>query len=736
LQAYLLRLLATHPPGKVRFVFLDVDGSGANAAAFMGLRDYDPALVTEKAYIHAQEIEDQLTNLLERIETINQTCLRGQYASLDAYNRAAGEITEPYYVLVVFGFPINFTKKSADDLIKIVQNGPRCGITSLVVCNAEAPPPVDAFSLHNFSFQNLNIEIIISTEQHFIWQGQDFQHVPLYLDEPPSSDLITHILQEVGLQAKAVSKVEVHFAPPIIPPPERWWQGNTTEGIAVALGRLGATGVQRLEVGASTGSGAFHHVLVVGKSGFGKTSLLHVLITNAALTYSPDELEFYLLDFKAVSFTVYDIHRLPHAQVVASHSDREFGLSVLQELTEELTHRKNLFSETGRQLGKSIQGIGDYRHALPASRMPRILLVLDEFQELFIYDDELAQQATSLLRRLILQGRSFGIHVVLASQSLALVRGYIGGDIIGQIGVRVVLHCQESDSRLALSDDNVAAQFLSRPGEAIYNTRNGLPEGNKVFQCAWLPGDILGDYLQSVQQFALRKSWPVQLPIVFAGNQEVDISCNEPLMKALAAPSWLAPQGHVSAWLGDPIAIKKLIAADFRFESENNLIIVGQQEEPALSMIASALISLAAQQAPKAARFYVLDFSLAGTSYAGFLERVCLLLPHTVQFVGRRGLPRVINEIAIEVEHRIAADERRGSSSYLFICGLQRARDLYQDESIDYSESADITQRNPAKQFATILQEGPERGVHTLVWCDTFANLGYRYVRCHEPQSK
>jgi len=57
----------------------------------------------------------------------------------------------------------------------------------------------------------------------------------------------------------------------------------------------------------------------------------HALLTNLALTYSPDEAELYLIDFKeGVEFQWYATYRLPHARVVAIQSEREFGLSVLQ----------------------------------------------------------------------------------------------------------------------------------------------------------------------------------------------------------------------------------------------------------------------------------------------------------------------------------------------------------------------------------------------------------------------
>jgi S-DNA-T family DNA segregation ATPase FtsK/SpoIIIE len=534
------------------------------------------------------------------------------------------------------------------------------------------------------------------------------------LDTPPALDLFNRILQEVGGAARTASEVKVPFDR-IAPSQERWWTGNTREGIKIALGRMGATKLQLLDLG----KGTSQHVLVVGKTGSGKTTLLHVLIANLALTYSPDELELYLVDFKTVGFTPYASYKLPHARVVATQSEREFGLSVLQGLDAELERRKSIFSKAG------VQDIAQYRTSQPSARMPRILLLVDEFQEFFTEDDKVAQQAGLLLDRLVRQGRAFGIHVMLGSQTLAgaytLARA-----TIGQMAVRIALQCEEADSRLVLSDDNPAARLLSRPGEAIYNAANGLVEGNNPFQCSWLPDDELDVYLERIQQFAQQRRYvPSWRQIVFDGSKNADVTENSLLKDALTAPTWAPLQKSVQAWLGDPIAIKEPAAIQIRAQAGSNLLIVGQQEEVALGMLITALFSLAAQYTPGSARFYVVDFSPTDASYAGRLERAGQMLLHGVKVVNRRGLLSVITEIGEEVEDRMEAEDSNKPPIYLFIYGLQRARDLRPDEDFSFSSfgSEAPTAPSPAKRFSTILREGPELGVHTLAWCDTLTNL-------------
>src|SRR5205085_11079805 len=129
--------------------------------------------------------------------------------------------------------------------------------------------------------------------------------------------------------------------------------------------------------------------------------------------------------------------------------------------------------------------------------LPRILLIVDEFQLFFVEDDKIAQDAALALDRLVRQGRAFGIHVILGSQTLGGAYS-LARSTIGQMAVRIALQCSEADAHLILSDDNSAARLLSRPGEAIYNDANGLVEGNNPFQVVWLPEKRREDYLQQV----------------------------------------------------------------------------------------------------------------------------------------------------------------------------------------------------------------------------------------------
>ncbi len=727
IQSLMLRLLATIPPGKLRFTFIDPVGLGQNVAPFMHLKDDDEELVTHRAWTEASHIEQQLALLTEHMETVIQTYLRSEFATIEQYNEQAGEVREPYRILAAFDFPTNCSEAAANRLVSIATNGPRCGVCAIVLVDTDKPLP------RGFSLGDLErVSTVIAWDeqaQRFVYQDDDFKDCLLELDTLPATELVQRIVKGVGAAAKDASRVQVPFAK-IATPRERWWTGNTSPGLRVALGPRDARHAQYLELG----SGTAVHSLLVGRTGSGKSTLLHTLITNAALTYSPQELELYLIDFKeGVEFQTYALHHLPHARVVAIESEREFGLSVLDGLDAELERRGRLFTQTAERHGK-VSDLATYREKT-GEVLPRILLLVDEFQRFFAEDDRLAARAVQVLDRLVKQGRGFGIHILLAAQTLRGAFGSSGlpSGTIDQMGVRIALQCTETDSRLILADDNGAARGLSRPGEAIYNAANGLVEGNNKFQVAWLPDEERDRYLAAVLALAAESRFrPARPQIIFQGNARADLARNEPLALLLAAPTRTAPSRAIPTWLGEPIAIKEPTAALFRRQSGSNLLLVGQDDDAAGGMLASALIGLGAQQPADRARFFILDFTPPDAPTVGLLARVAALLLHPVQVAGRRELPAVIARLNDEVNRRMAADSRDEPAIYLLIAGLQRARDLRRDEdfgmafspsSFSLDAPAEPPPPSPGKLFPTILREGPDVGVHTLAWCDTFANL-------------
>ncbi len=720
IQTAMVRYLTAVPPSKVRFTIIDPVGLGQNFAPFMHLADVDELLVNSRIWTESAQIEQKLLDLTEHMENVIQSYLRNDYATIEEYNAQAGEVAEPYRVLVVANFPANFSDTAVRRLQSIVASGSRCGVH--VLMSADTTRPLShGFTLKDFE---ANCVPLIWKDGKFVWRDSAFEPDTLTIDEPPTPEDFTPIVKLAGDRALRAGRVEVPFE--IIAPPakDQWWTSDSRGGIDLALGRAGATKLQHLRLG----KGTSQHVLIAGKTGSGKSTLLHALITNVALHYSPEEVQLYLIDFKkGVEFKTYATHALPHARVVAVESEREFGLSVLQRLDQELKIRGDKYREVGAQ------DVASYR-AATGQPLPRLLLVVDEFQEFFVEDDKLAQECALLLDRLVRQGRAFGIHVHLGSQTLSGAYS-LARSTIGQMAVRIALQCSESDAHLILSEENSAARLLTRPGEAIYNDANGLVEGNHVFQVVWLPDSRREEYLKSLHALATeRKMLPKEPQLVFEGNLPADISRNALLASRLEADTWPDAPKAPHAWLGEAIAIKDPTSAVFRRQSGSHLLLTGQQDETAMGILSMAVVGLAAQHTPGpgegSAKFYLFDGSTADSPLVGKLGRLADALPHPVRNVAYRELGSAIGEVYEELDRRQREGVTDAPSIYLVIQDLGRFRDLRKSEDdYGFSRMGDDTPPSPSKQFTQILREGPGLGIHVLAWCDTLNNLNRTFDR-------
>ena len=150
--------------------------------------------------------------------------------------------------------------------------------------------------------------------------------------------------------------------------------------------------------------------LVVGGPGSGKSTLIDSLVINGSMAYSPDDLIFYLLDFKdGVTASFYDgDDAIPHVRMIAAQSKEEDSDIILSGLIAEKERRNELFKACGTA------DIAGY-HSKSDKKMPRIIVIVDECQNLFA-SDILAAKCEKLAR----EGRSSGIHLVLASQDAKL----------------------------------------------------------------------------------------------------------------------------------------------------------------------------------------------------------------------------------------------------------------------------------------------------------------------------
>ncbi len=707
-----VRLLTGLPPGKVRFTFVDPVGLGQSFSAFMHLADYNEQLVGERIWTESRHIEARLADLTEHMENVIQKYLRNQFPTIEDYNVHAGEVAEPYRFVVLADVPVSLSENAAKRLASVIAAGPRCGVYTLIAQDLRHPLPA---GLMQTDLDAATVRVAWRRGPdgtgRSVRTDADFAPWPLELERPPADAALNAVVRAAGRAAKDAGRVEVPFEM-IAPGPDAVWTASTANELRIPIGRAGATKLQELVLGRGTAQ----HALIAGRTGSGKSTLLHALIVSGALWHSPDELEMYLVDFKkGVEFKTYATHHLPHARVVAVESEREFGLSVLRRLDAVLRARGDAFRAC------ATQDVAAYRAARPGERMPRVLLVIDEFQELFVEDDKIAQESALLLDRLVRQGRAFGMHVVLGSQTLGGAYS-LARSTIGQMGVRIALACNEADALLIMGDDNTAPRLLHRPGEAIYNDASGAVEANNPFQVAWLSDARRTEFLDLASAKAVKPAGAERELVVFEGSAPADLSNNRLLARAAAGRGGAAAISPL-VWLGEPVAIKDPTGFALRKQSGANLLIVGQQDQTALAMGVSALVSLAAQGV-RGADVSVLDGTPADApaDMQGVLEREGALRLPGMRLVRYREVGDALAELAAEVEKRVQGEG--GPTKVLLIHGLQRYRVLRRPEDeFDFSSGGDEKAARPDRLLATILREGPGVGVHVICWCDTLASL-------------
>ena len=268
----------------------------------------------------------------------------------------------------------------------------------------------------------------------------------------------------------------------------RTWSASSTDpGLSVPLG-IGRGGtVVRIDLAADG-----PHALVAGTTGAGKSALLQTLVLGLAATRSPADLAIAVIDYKGGA-SLGDCARLPH--VVGQVTDLDPGLATraLAGLRHELRLRERLAADHGvgdlAQLRVVRPARGAGRSGGPETSTtappPRLVVVVDEFRALA---DDLPDFLPDLLR-IAAQGRSLGMHLVLATQRPG---GAVSADMRANLALRIALRVtDEADSYDIVGTPDAAAIPADVPGRAVVR-RGASPV--ELVQVAHpdLPADLVG----------------------------------------------------------------------------------------------------------------------------------------------------------------------------------------------------------------------------------------------------
>ncbi len=214
------------------------------------------------------------------------------------------------------------------------------------------------------------------------------------------------------------------------------------------------------------------HLLVAGTSGSGKSICLNSLLVSLISRYGPKDLRLILVDPKLVEFVPYD--KLPHLMINEIIHEADKAIKALNWAIKEMDRRYTAFkdmSESGTKAkdGKRIAttDIDGYNAHVEdeAERLPKLLIVLDEFGDLML---QAKKDVESRIIRLAAKGRAAGIHLILATQrpSVDCITGLIKSNLDARIGFKV----GSSDDSRTIFDVGGAEKLLGK-GDAYFRSK-------------------------------------------------------------------------------------------------------------------------------------------------------------------------------------------------------------------------------------------------------------------------
>ncbi|MFI0793264.1 type VII secretion protein EccCa [Micromonospora rubida] len=205
--------------------------------------------------------------------------------------------------------------------------------------------------------------------------------------------------------------------PRLVRDPQRGF-GAPYGGLRVPVGLVDRPFEQRRETLVADLEGAKGHAAVVGAPRSGKSSLLRTLVSGLALTHTPREVQFYILDFGGGAMAA--LTGLPHVGGVANRRDRERVTRTVAEVSDILDQREEFF---GRH---DVESMAAYRRARAAGQHAD-----DPFGDVFLVVDgwfTLHQEFEGLeptIQEIATRGLSYGVHLVISAGRWSEIRPWL-----------------------------------------------------------------------------------------------------------------------------------------------------------------------------------------------------------------------------------------------------------------------------------------------------------------------
>lgn len=452
------------------------------------------------------------------------------------------------------------------------------------------------------------------------------------------------------------------------------------------------------------------HCFIIGQSGTGKSVFLHDVIIGAMAKYSPEELELYLMDFKigGVEFNRYRDEKHVKALLV-DNSDIQITLEILRDISNKMRERGKLLRASG------VSNIVEYNQINPTKKMPRIVFIADECHVMFPSANskelKLYREISEILQKIAKEGRSQGVHLVLATQTIA--QADISSEILNNISDFYLLKCSPGDSeRLVRGSVETTSQL--KTGQVLHHDI----DNDVVFKSTYLPTK---DALEVIKKINAKTKASKNEQFYFVGSQIFSI--DDEVKSILGQKTALALGRSIDTKM-EPVVIP------LRNEYADNVMLFGINDEEQVSRTALASIQ-SLRLSDKSVKVKVINClpaeqrntnkALSELAGKGEIE---LLNPQTCG--------TELQQIATSIKNRDA------EPTVLYILGQERFRELRMDmeiasasakpasEADDFGFDASMFSAGESdaafssyqKVIEYILKNGAEVGVHVVLQID------------------
>lgn len=677
-------------PGQLSIVGYDSDLSGVFApfASLSAGESKVLELISEK-----KGFENYLDYLWQQIVEV-QNVIQGRSRSLLEFRRATNRPIEGYRLVVLsldMGIIDNDTRSKISMLMR---SGPENGVSFVIVSTTLMTIQTQSGKDIDLSVEAIAPNItVLETNGDIVTKASTKQSARLAPINPRGliSGCETYIQKAKQAQLPTVHFDEIHDL-------RRMWQESSIDGLTFSIGMYG---INSMEITIGDEVNQRHNAIITGAVGQGKSNLISVIIHSLCHRYSPKELQMYLLDFKeGVTFKPFSNigqdEYLPHAKALGLESDSSFGLAVLTSLFGEYQRRMKLLKDN------NLKSIRELRLQNKSILMPRILVIIDEFQLMFD-DQQTGPKIADMLEKSVRLFRAAGIHFILASQTLSDVSNVALSQkkesLFSQVPIRIALKNSLTESQQTLGMNNPAAAFL-RPREAVVNLDYGEVTQNRKTVVAFADEQLLKPLRRTWWEKARSYCRP---PYVFESERRLTVQSGiselDILRKKAQTPM---------ALVGEKISVDgECIMLPMAREYGRNIAIIGTPDAEcnnACGIMQSIAASLAVQHPKGDARFIFCDFAGDGIMYDKKYPQFASLMEGLGYFI--ECIPP-----AAFVDHIQNIQKANSSNETVYIFGSNMDRWEYEKDPYG--------QGSPLKEF---VEKSPARGAHFIGWWQKASN--------------